>query len=103
MVFSHLVKAVQEKLLAYAGDAPMRYLDVEPDEFSTAGALRVSEVKQGRDPAALEWVLNPKISLSLNQALRAALKDYRAWRDRGRLAVEDDEALTLSADPGAPV
>jgi hypothetical protein len=103
LVFAHLAKAVRENLLADIGDAPMRYLDVEPDEFSAAGALRISEVKPGRDRATLEWVPNPKIPFALNRGLRAALEDYRAWRGRGRLSVEDDEALTSLPEPGASV
>jgi hypothetical protein len=103
LAFPRLAKAVRENLLTDIGDAAVRYLDVEPDEFSAAGALRVSEVKPGRDPAALEWVPNPKIPFALNHSLRAAFEDYRAWRGRGRLSAEDDEALALIADRGASV
>ena len=100
LVFADLLKMVREKILA-GHDAPLRYLDVEPNEFSPSRALRISEVKPGDDdPDTLQWLPNPKISLALNQSLRSALEDYRAWRRRGRLSVEEDEALESLGDGG---
>jgi hypothetical protein len=103
LVFADLAKAVREKLLA-GHDAPLRYLDVEPNEFSPSAALRMSEVKPGDDgPRTLQWLPNPKIPLALNQSLRAALEDYRAWRRRGRLNVADDAALGSLGDGGGAI
>lgn len=100
LVYADLAKMVREKLLA-GHDAPVRYLDVEPNEFSPSAALRMSEVKPGDDdPGTLQWLPNPKIPLALNQGLRAALEDYRAWRRRGRLSVADDEVLGSLGDGG---
>jgi hypothetical protein len=100
LVFADLVKTVREKFLA-GHDAPLRYLDVEPNEFSPSAALRMSEVKPGDgDFSTLQWLPNPKISLGLNYGLRAALEDYRAWRRRGRLSEADVEALGSLGDGG---
>jgi hypothetical protein len=102
LVFAQLTKAVRKNLLADIGDAPMRYLDVEPDEFSVKGALRVSEVKSDKDLTALEWVSNPEISEALKGAFLKSLTLYREWRERGRLKLEDAEALASLGDGGAP-
>jgi hypothetical protein len=103
LVFAQVVKAVLKKLPADIGGAPLRYLDVEPDEFSVAGGLRISEVMADKELVTLEWVPNPKIPFSLNHALRASLDHYRGWRERGRFKAEDAEALGSIEDGGSPL
>lgn len=98
LVFDRLADTVR-KTLVPAGEAPLRFFDIEPDEFSPAAGLRIAEVKPGSDDQnALTWEPNPQLSIGFNRSLREAIKIYGDWR--GRLTPEDEEALASFVDNG---
>lgn len=93
LVFDRLVEEIRKTLIT-ARDAPLRFFDIEPDQFSPTGGLRIAEVKPGSgDQAAFTWEPNPRLSVAFNRSLREAIQAYRGWRRRGRLTIEDDEAV----------
>jgi len=105
LVFDRLVDEVR-KTLVTAGEARLRFFDIEPDEFSPAAGLRIAEVKPGSgDQGAFTWVPNPSLSVAFNRNLREALQTYGDWRRRGRLpplTPEEEDALPSLVDNGEP-
>jgi hypothetical protein len=98
LVFDRLADTVR-KTLVTAGEARLRFFDIEPDQFSPAAGLRIAEVKPGSDdPNALTWEPNPQLSIGFNRSLREALQTYGNWRRRPRLTLEEAEAVASFDD-----
>ena len=98
LVFDRLADTVR-KTLVRAGEGPLRFFDIEPDQFSPAAGLRIAEVKPGSDdPNVLTWEPNPQLSISFNRSLRESLQTYGDWRRRPRLTLEEHEAVTSVGD-----